>query len=77
MTRSRKSLKSPVRPTTASEVMLTVQEAAKAIKVTDRTILNWINDGLLTGYRFGPKIIRIDRAELLELGIPFGGRGVA
>ncbi|MFE3986559.1 helix-turn-helix domain-containing protein [Nocardia tengchongensis] len=57
--------------------MVTIQEAAKIIKVSDRTVRNWINDGLLTGHRFGPKIIRIERAELLGLATPVRGEGVA
>ncbi|WP_306364630.1 helix-turn-helix domain-containing protein [Nocardia sp. CC227C] len=56
---------------------MTIQEAAKTVSVTERTVRNWISSGLLTGYRFGPKIIRINRTELLGLATPVNGEGVA
>ncbi|MET8428354.1 helix-turn-helix domain-containing protein [Nocardia sp. NPDC059091] len=77
MTRSRSSLKVPIKPTPGGAPLVTIQEAAKTVSVTERTVRNWISNGLLTGYRFGPKIIRVDREELLALATPVNGQGVA
>ncbi|MFE3000717.1 helix-turn-helix domain-containing protein [Nocardia sp. NPDC059246] len=77
MTRSRSSLKVSIKSTPEGAPLVTLQEAAKTVSVTERTVRNWISNGLLTGYRFGPKIIRVDREELLALATPVNGQGVA
>jgi excisionase family DNA binding protein len=43
-------------------------EAADHIRVTQKTIREWIHDGKLPGYRFGPGTIRVDLNELEALG---------
>jgi excisionase family DNA binding protein len=47
---------------------VTIREAANHIKVNERTIRDWIRAGKLTGYRFSPRTIRVDLAELDALG---------
>lgn len=42
----------------------TIAEAAARHKVNPRTIRRRIADGTLTGYRFGPRMIRLDPAEV-------------
>jgi excisionase family DNA binding protein len=56
-------------------------EAAEYLGVTDRTIRDMILDGRLTGYRNGPRLVRVDLNELDARMQPFGGtkprRGVS
>ncbi len=42
---------------------ITVREAATCLAVSERTVQRWIADGALKAFRFGPKLIRIQRAE--------------
>lgn len=34
---------------------LTIEEAAEYLRVSKRTIYRWLHDGLLPGYRAGPR----------------------
>lgn len=34
---------------------LTIEEAAEYLRVSRRTIYRWVHDGLLPGYRAGPR----------------------
>ena len=47
-----------------SRRLRSLEEAAGYIDVTPRTIRRWIAAGTLTGYRMGPKLIRVDLNEL-------------
>lgn len=47
-----------------------IADAADYLSVTDRTIRNYIARGFLTGYRIGPRSIRVDLRELEELLTP-------
>lgn len=49
------------------------EEAAEYLQVTARTIRQMIADGRLTGYRNGPRIIRVDLDEIDAVMQPFGG----
>ena len=44
--------------------LVTVAEAALALRVTDRCIRGWIADGTIPAYRIGDKVIRIKRPDL-------------
>ena len=46
-------------PTAIPPGLLTLIEAAEIARVHPRTIRRWVADGYLTGYRFGPRLIRI------------------
>ena len=50
-----------------------IAEAAKYLQVTDRTIRQMIADGRLTGYRSGPRLVRVDLNEIDAAMQPFGG----
>lgn len=53
---------------------VTLEQAAEYIHVTSRTIRTMIADGRLTGYRTGPRIVRVDLNEIDDkLMKPFGG----
>lgn len=47
--------------------VLTVKQAAALLQVTERTIRNYIESGLLPALRMGPRLIRIRRADLERL----------
>lgn len=44
-----------------------IKSAAHMGKVSTKTIRRRIDDGSLTGYRFGPRIIRVDLDEVESL----------
>jgi len=47
--------------------------AAEACDVSTRTIRRWISAGRLTGYRVGPRLIKVDLDELEKVIQPVGG----
>lgn len=52
----------------------TLEQAGEYLGVTSRTIRMMIADGRLTGYRNGPRIVRVDLNEVdNKLMKPFGG----
>jgi excisionase family DNA binding protein len=55
---------------------ISIGDAAERLGVHPRTIRRRIADGQLTGYRFGPHLIRLDPAEVDALlrPIPTAGR---
>lgn len=50
-----------------------IQEAAKYLRVTDRTIRAMVSDGRLTGYRNGNRLVRVDLNEVDARMTAFGG----
>lgn len=52
-----------------------IANAAELLDVNPKTIRRWISAGRLTGYRVGPRIIRVDLTELeaLARAVPTGG----
>lgn len=44
--------------------------AAEHYKVHPRTIRRYISAGLITGYRMGPRLLRVDLGEIDELMRP-------
>lgn len=51
-------------PTTNPRRLVTLDEAAAYASVTRRTIRRRISEGVITGYRLGPRTIRVDLDEL-------------
>ncbi|MBX7434576.1 helix-turn-helix domain-containing protein [Mycobacterium sp. Y57] len=47
--------------------------AAKNADVHPRTLRRWISEGRLTGYRVGPRLIKVDLNELEAFIQPVGG----
>ena len=60
--------KSPTRRRWVSQ-----REAAEYLGVTDRTVRQMIADGRITGYRSGPRLVRVDLNEVDAAMKPFGG----
>ncbi|MDP9370239.1 MAG: helix-turn-helix domain-containing protein, partial [Chloroflexota bacterium] len=44
--------------------LLTMAEAAEALKVSQVTVARWLKQGRLPSYRLGPRAVRIRRADL-------------
>lgn len=44
--------------------LITITEAADHCRVNPKTIRRWIIAGRLTGYRAGPRLVRVDQHEL-------------
>jgi excisionase family DNA binding protein len=49
---------------------LCLAEAADLHGVSQRTIRRWIAEGRITGYRVGPRVIRVSADELEQLARP-------
>lgn len=52
--------------------LLTIPEAAAALKVSPVTIARWLKQGRLQAYRMGPRAVRIRREDLIEVLKPSG-----
>ncbi len=50
-----------------------IQNAAAEAGVHPDTIRRWISTGRITGYRMGPRLIRVDLDELAAMLQPIGG----
>lgn len=50
-----------------------LNNAADFAGVSTKTIRRWISDGRITGYRMGPRLIRVDLDELAAMLQPIGG----
>ncbi len=44
--------------------LVTIADAAEYLDCTPKTIRRRISDGTITGFRFGPRLIRVDLTEL-------------
>jgi excisionase family DNA binding protein len=47
--------------------LITLSAAAEQLGVCTRTIRRWISEGELRAYRVGPRILRVDQADLDKL----------
>jgi excisionase family DNA binding protein len=54
-----------------------VATAAEQYGVSEKTIRRWIATGRLTGYRVGPRLLKIDLDELDDLARPIPTAGGA
>ena len=43
---------------------ISLAEGARRAGVHQRTLRRWINDGIITGYHLGPRMLRLDPAEI-------------
>lgn len=53
----------------------TIEAAARSLGVSARTIRRYIAQGALTGYRLGPRLVRVDPAEVFGLARPIPSVG--
>ena len=47
-----------------------ISVAAEMLDVSERTIQRWIADGMITGYRVGGKLVRVDLDQIDTLARP-------
>ncbi|MFE3758014.1 excisionase family DNA-binding protein [Nocardia tengchongensis] len=50
--------------------LMSLREAAALAQVDIKTIRRWIDRGHLVAYRMGPRLLRVERSELLAVGRP-------
>ncbi|NNM45132.1 excisionase family DNA-binding protein [Knoellia koreensis] len=67
--------KSPNAP--AGRRLVAIADAARYAGVHPRTIRRRIADGSLTGFRMGPRLIRVDLDQLDDLLVPIPAAGGA
>ena len=53
--------------------LIGLQEAADRCGVHYRTIRRWVADGRLDAVRVGPRLLKVDAAELARVMAPVGG----
>lgn len=53
-----------------SRRLITLAQAADQLALDERTIRRYVAAGLLTGYRIGPRALRLDAAEVEGLARP-------
>lgn len=58
--------KSPLPP------LLSIQQAAAHLGVSEKTIRRYIAQGRIKANRVGPRLIRVDRESLMALANPIG-----
>jgi excisionase family DNA binding protein len=52
---------------------MTIRQAADYHQVDIKTIRRWIQQGRITAHRTGPRLIRLDRDSVLNVGRRIGG----
>ena len=57
-------------PVPSSIQSLTIAQVAKALQVEALTVRRWISAGDLRAYRYGPRTIRIDPADVKRMRRP-------
>ena len=65
----------PAKASPHTRELCSIQEAARRYGVHRDTILRRISSGQLTAYRFGPRLVRVDVAELEGLLKPIVRNG--
>lgn len=54
----------------ADRVLLSVAQSASYLRVSEKTLRRRIDEGVLRAFRFGPKLLRIDKADLDDMLTP-------
>ncbi len=64
--------------TSADRGLISLRDAAElAGGVHPRTVRRWVESGLLEGFRTGPRLIKVERSQVLALVRPLHVEGVA
>ncbi|BDT97299.1 helix-turn-helix domain-containing protein [Nocardia sputorum] len=60
------------------KTLISLRDAAQlAGGVHPRTVRRWVDGGLLQGFQVGPRLIKVDRDQVLALVRPLNETGVA
>ena len=62
------------KPIPQHQRLSSLNSAAEYAGVHVKTIRRWISAGRLTGYRLGPRLIKVDLTEIDAMLQPIGGR---
>ncbi len=54
----------PSTPNKSVRRLESIPQSAEYVGVSTKTIRRWISAGIITGYRAGPRLIRVDLNEL-------------
>ncbi|WP_094360024.1 helix-turn-helix domain-containing protein [Mycobacterium marinum] len=65
----------PLAPTSAPAQLISLQEAADRLGVCYRTARRYVSDGRLTGFRVGPRQVKVSAEDLDALVEPVGQGG--
>lgn len=57
----------PIPPASTQQDLIGQAEAAELVGVHAKTIRRYVAEGRLTAYRVGPRLLRVDRREVLGL----------
>jgi excisionase family DNA binding protein len=52
--------------------LISCAEAGARYDVNPRTVRRWVAENRITGYRIGPRLIKVDPAELDRIITPLG-----
>lgn len=58
-----------------SRRLITLTQAADTLALDERTLRRYVSAGMLTGYRIGPRALRVDEAEVEALATPIPTAG--
>lgn len=58
---------------TLDDALISVQEAANRCHVHYRTMRRWLAEGRINGVRVGPRLIKVNPRDLVNLVSPVGG----
>ncbi|WP_282775910.1 helix-turn-helix domain-containing protein [Nocardia sp. CC201C] len=50
--------------------LMSLRDAAALAQVNIKTLRRWIDGGHLNAYRMGPRLLRVERSELLSVAKP-------
>lgn len=48
----------------------TLQDAAEAFQISEKTLRRWISEGRVDARRFGPRLIRVNMTSIESMGTP-------
>ena len=53
---------------------ISLAEGARRARVHQRTLRRWIDDGIIAGYYVGPRVLRVDPAEIDSILTPVAAK---
>lgn len=69
------SITTPRAPECVERVLITIEQAAAYLGVTDRSIRNYISRGQLRAYRVGDRLVRVDARDVDAMLRPIPAAG--
>lgn len=60
----------PTIPAPPERRLRSIEQVAEYLGVSQRAVREWIGSGILTAYRVGPRLLRLDQNEVDALVVP-------